>query len=405
MQERLDTQLQDNIDTMETFFDGLSLSDETDTRRPSDLLMELSKLLRFPIKLSNHEQRLFKDDPDQLADQIAEQVEVFNTTQTITRSIGAVERRLEKSLDLNASELAEQDWDHVTSKIISEVEADYEKRRNQLIGDQQDGHIAKSIQSQLTKSGDKFDDEFLIALLTIMPRGERAVFDKKTHKRVLKRTTRLTYVYFAAQLLQGIKTEKITQMVMEHLDAARVATQQAWGIHNWERLEKERFIDIDKKIQAALSDVLSGSAGDYAERLLEDIVNGEKEQVIDALGRHSLTLIYRELLLRVISELWVDYLTRIEALRISIGLEAYAQRDPLVQYKAKAFELFQNLFSDMRISLVNRMFVFQPRNIKTAQATTSAVEIAEQPVEDEAQPTPKSAKRKRRRRRKKKKKN
>ena len=39
--------------------------------------------------------------------------------------------------------------------------------------------------------------------------------------------------------------------------------------------------------------------------------------------------------------LWVDYLTQVEALRVSIGLEAYAQRDPLVQYKGKASEMFQ----------------------------------------------------------------
>jgi len=39
----------------------------------------------------------------------------------------------------------------------------------------------------------------------------------------------------------------------------------------------------------------------------------------------------------------VEYLTQMEALRVSIGLEAYGQRDPLVQYKSKAFELFQTL--------------------------------------------------------------
>ena len=64
-------------------------------------------------------------------------------------------------------------------------------------------------------------------------------------------------------------------------------------------------------------------------------------QVMDELGRRCLTEVYRQLLLGVITELWVDYLTQMEALRVSIGLEAYGQRDPLVQYKSKAFELFQ----------------------------------------------------------------
>jgi preprotein translocase subunit SecA len=59
-----------------------------------------------------------------------------------------------------------------------------------------------------------------------------------------------------------------------------------------------------------------------------------------------------------------------EALRISVRLEAYAQRDPLVEYKAAAYRMFQDLFADMRTSLVNRMFVFQPSS--AAQAARPA---------------------------------
>ena len=78
--------------------------------------------------------------------------------------------------------------------------------------------------------------------------------------------------------------------------------------------------------------------------------------------------IYRDLFLRVISELWVEYLTEMEALRVAIGLEAYAQRDPLVQYKSRGFEMFQRLMEDMRVGVVNRMFTFQPRDLSRIQA-------------------------------------
>ena len=69
----------------------------------------------------------------------------------------------------------------------------------------------------------------------------------------------------------------------------------------------------------------------------------------------------RQLLLSVISDLWVDYLTRVEALRVSIGLEAYAQRDPLVQYKGRASEMFQQLLADIRMGVISRLFTFRPR--------------------------------------------
>jgi preprotein translocase subunit SecA len=66
-------------------------------------------------------------------------------------------------------------------------------------------------------------------------------------------------------------------------------------------------------------------------------------------------------LLNAITEQWVEYLTKVEALRVSIGLEAYAQRDPLVQYKGQASQMFQNLMGDIRAGVIGRIFLYQPR--------------------------------------------
>jgi preprotein translocase subunit SecA len=67
----------------------------------------------------------------------------------------------------------------------------------------------------------------------------------------------------------------------------------------------------------------------------------------------------------------VDYLTRIEALRVSIGLEAYAQRDPLVQYKAKASEMFAQLVEDIRGLVISRVFAYQPRPVEITPVEVS----------------------------------
>ena len=91
------------------------------------------------------------------------------------------------------------------------------------------------------------------------------------------------------------------------------------------------------------------------------------QKIVPELGRQALTRTYRQLLLAVISELWVDYLTQMEALRVSIGLEAYAQRDPLVQYKNRASALFQELIDNMRTGVISRMFTFKPRDPAVAQ--------------------------------------
>jgi preprotein translocase subunit SecA len=66
--------------------------------------------------------------------------------------------------------------------------------------------------------------------------------------------------------------------------------------------------------------------------------------------------IERRVLLHTISRLWIDYLTDIEDLRRGIGLEAYGQRDPLVEYKRRAFELFEELTDNIRRTAIRSLF-------------------------------------------------
>jgi preprotein translocase subunit SecA len=110
---------------------------------------------------------------------------------------------------------------------------------------------------------------------------------------------------------------------------------------------------------------------------VSDLTDSDREKLIQALGSYVLNEVKRQLLLSAITELWVDYLTKVEALRISIGLEAYAQRDPLVQYKGRASELFHQLLGDVRSAVIGRVFAYQPRRVEiTPTEVTGAQESA-----------------------------
>jgi preprotein translocase subunit SecA len=91
-------------------------------------------------------------------------------------------------------------------------------------------------------------------------------------------------------------------------------------------------------------------------------------------------------------------LTQMEALRTSIGLEAYAQRDPLVQYKSQAFDMFGNLLADVRAGVVSNMY----RTRTTSQAAPAAqarqVRAQDTAVEEQAPEKKKRKKRRKRRR-------
>jgi len=211
-----------------------------------------------------------------------------------------------------------------------------------------------------------------------MAEGSRATFDKKTHRRVFQRTTRLIYIYLAARYLEGREPDEVAEDVLAHLEQAQENVHRAWGLAEFARLGESRLSEFEDDARSSILRALGEPQDSVVLRQpLTGFTEEQKRSVVDELGRRALTGVYRQLLLGVTMELWVDYLTQMEALRVSIGLEAYAQRDPLVQYKNRAFELYQELLSSMRLGVISRMFTYRPRDLSRVQTTLSREVIPE----------------------------
>jgi preprotein translocase subunit SecA len=179
---------------------------------------------------------------------------------------------------------------------------------------------------------------------------------------------------------------------LEHLEKTQDSIQTAWGIAEFTRLASYTTENLTEKTRRGLQNAL-GEA-EFAQiqgTPLQNLPAETRSAIVTELGRQALTEIYRELLLRVISELWIEYLTQMEALRVSIGLEAYGQRDPLVQYKGRASQLFQELISNIRLGVVTRMFTFRPRDLSAAQAGVSQGEVIEAEFIETDEPDDESA--------------
>ena len=61
-------------------------------------------------------------------------------------------------------------------------------------------------------------------------------------------------------------------------------------------------------------------------------------------------------MLRTIDTLWIDHLTAIDDLREGIGLRAYGQKDPLVEFKAEAHSFFMELEAAIQHDIVNTIY-------------------------------------------------
>jgi preprotein translocase subunit SecA len=385
-EERLESQLNERLDTVDTFFEGITLEDEEGKPfRPADLLNELSSALHLPIKLSAQDQRALLEDPRQVKDEVRRQVKSALGSQAIARLVGAVERRLEDSLDLDLATLSADNWQELSGQVLNAAEVALDKRQARYLG--AGGQIAKELDNTLARFEGLVTEQHLLRLLLLLPRGARASFDQKTHRRVFQHTTRLNYIYFAAQVLEDRQPEDVAQDVLTHLEKAQETIQQMWGLSELSRLASASFGELDESTRLAiLSSLEVENTEGWLEWRLGELPGEQQKITAQELGRRALTNVYRMLLLGIITELWVEYLTQMEALRVSIGLEAYAQRDPLVQYKNKAFELFQNLLKDMRLGVISRMFTFRPRDLSRVQAAVTRSEASQLEPEADQEP-------------------
>jgi preprotein translocase subunit SecA len=186
---------------------------------------------------------------------------------------------------------------------------------------------------------------------------------------------RFTFVFLAAQLLEGREAQDIDEDVMSHLGSAEETLRATWGQSEFARLSQNavKLADFGPAARA-----LSRAEGFGESRLNEaasTLSESDRALLVESIGKYVLNEVHRQLLLSAFSELWVEYLTKVEALRISIGLEAYAQRDPLVQYKGQASEMFQQLLEDVRGLVIGRAFAARPRRVEITPIETTEGDV------------------------------
>ena len=64
----------------------------------------------------------------------------------------------------------------------------------------------------------------------------------------------------------------------------------------------------------------------------------------------------KDVLLKVVDAKWIDHLHNIDMLRDGIGLRAYGQKDPLIEYKKEAYDLFNKMMYEIQSDTVKHLF-------------------------------------------------
>ena len=98
----------------------------------------------------------------------------------------------------------------------------------------------------------------------------------------------------------------------------------------------------------------------------------------------------KSLLLQVLDQQWKEHLLALDQLRQGIGLRAYAQKDPLNEYKREAFHMFELMLDKMRRTVTMALSHVELRPPEEQQAAAAA--SAQQQAAPQAKPAPASGK-------------
>ncbi len=97
------------------------------------------------------------------------------------------------------------------------------------------------------------------------------------------------------------------------------------------------------------------SRDELKDRLKEDSHNLYKEKEQEFPSPEKMRELERVVLLKVIDRKWMDHIDDMQQLREGIGLQAYGQRDPRIEYKMQAYEMFNEMTDSIRHETVRLM--------------------------------------------------
>jgi len=230
--------------------------------------------------------------------------------------------------------------------------------------------VSKSIeQAQVKVEGFNFDMRKQVVEYDDVMNKQREIIYKMRQRILLMSNVKkpLTRNSFGIQMSnleneKDLKTEILEKIESEISNLVAMYSPEGYTEPEYEKIILGfcEIVPFDDKSQNQLRNELAKrKTQDAIREFMAKVIGDIYEQREKALGEEVARQIERFVYLSTIDKLWVDHLTATDDLRDGIGLRGYAQKDPLVEYKKEAFEMFERLVNQIDYEVVRRIFRIQ----------------------------------------------
>jgi preprotein translocase subunit SecA len=146
-----------------------------------------------------------------------------------------------------------------------------------------------------------------------------------------------------ASTITDMRSETIEEMVAQAIPENSLAEQ--WDIAAL-HAECLRLLALDLPLAEWAKE--EGITGDEVRERITTAADRKMAEKSANYGSDLMRMAEKSLLLQILDQTWKDHLLSLDHLRQGINLRAYAQRDPLNEYKREAFELFEAMLANLR---------------------------------------------------------
>ena len=143
-------------------------------------------------------------------------------------------------------------------------------------------------------------------------------------------------------------------------------------------------LEQDLKVIYGISDIESLNSDkidieEVTKEVLEKVhkIYEEKEQEF---GENNMRELERVIMLKIVDERWMDHIEAMDELKDGIGLRAYGQKDPVVQYRIEGADMFEQMNLDIQTDVVK--FLMNARKREENLQRTTSVKITGEGFED-----------------------
>ena len=175
-------------------------------------------------------------------------------------------------------------------------------------------------------------------------------------------------------ILEGVVLkEEILDIINKIVDdILAIYVHDGAGSEEWDVVGLINAIKLKFNIEIDASKIQKLNKPQIKEEICNDIINvyGEKE---NSIGVDMMRHLERMVFLQIIDTKWKDHLYAMDSLREGIGLRAYGQRDPLVEYKREAFMMFSSMVTGIEEEAVETIFRLQAAKPERFRGVFSSV--------------------------------